>query len=84
MKTAKPIRIDRSEINHWTTPPENGGQIVEVSYALAGDMVIQRTYDRSDRSETLCAFRLRGEFEPQNCAPRLGRQIGNVVIGGAK
>lgn len=78
----KTIKINRSEIGHWITPPENGGQIVEISYARAGDVAIRRVYDRSDRRETLTAFRFsdRSEFEPQNCEPKLGRRVGQVEI----
>lgn len=32
-------------------PPENQGQIVEVSYALAGDYTIRCMYDQSDRTK---------------------------------
>lgn len=31
--------------------PQNQGQIVEIAYARAGDTVVCRTLDRSDRSE---------------------------------
>lgn len=30
------------------TPPENQGQIVDVSYALIGEIVIRKTHDRSN------------------------------------
>ena len=35
---------------NWITPPECQGRIVEVSYALRGDKVLRRHFDRSDRS----------------------------------
>lgn len=84
----KTVRINRSEIGAWITPPECGGQIVEISYARAGDVALRRVYDRSDRQETITAFRFsdRHEFEPQNGEPKLGRKIGAVEIiddGGA-
>lgn len=36
----------------FITPPENGGQMVEVSYMLIGDYVYQRRHDRADGSIT--------------------------------
>lgn len=78
----KTLKIDGEEIGAWITPPENGGQIVEVSYARAGDVALRRVYDRSDRQETITAFRFsdRHEFEPQNGEPALGRKLGRVEI----
>lgn len=35
----------------FIVPPENQGQIVEVSYAETPSGIIMRVYDRSDRSE---------------------------------
>lgn len=78
----KTIKIRESEVGHWIIPPENGGQMIEVSYASAGDVVIERQYDRSDRTETLTAYRHSTvhEFEPQNGRPKLGRRLGTAEI----
>lgn len=35
------------------TPPENQGQMVEVSYASDGEYAYRRVYDCSDRSESI-------------------------------
>ena len=38
----------------WFMPPQNRGQIVEVSYATdCAGAVFRRTYDRVDRTETI-------------------------------
>lgn len=39
----------------FITPPENQGQIVEVSYAAVGNEVIRRTHDQSDKSTEYAA-----------------------------
>jgi len=54
-------------------PPRNQGQIVEVAYAAVDGMVIQRVYDRSDRSINFSTSKMlkgdEGEYwngEPSN------------------
>lgn len=37
----------------WHTAPVNQGQIVTVSYGWLGGAVLRRTYDASDRTETI-------------------------------
>jgi hypothetical protein len=39
-----------TQIGTFYTPPENQGQIVEVSYTMIDGQVIRKTYDHSDRS----------------------------------
>jgi hypothetical protein len=39
-----------TKIGTFHTPPENQGQIVEVSYTMIDGVVIRRTYDQSDRT----------------------------------
>lgn len=55
---------------------------MEISFARAGDVALRRVFDRSDRQETITAWRfsISHEFEPQNEEPKLGRYIGKVVL----
>lgn len=40
----------KSYIGTFLTPPENQGQIVEVSYTMIDGEVIRKTFDQSDRT----------------------------------
>lgn len=69
----------RSKINDLTfvVPPENGGQIVEVSYAYDTVVceIVQRTHDRSPRGTTTYRWFEdpdTEDWDPQNGAPDLG------------
>ena len=79
----KTIKISASDIQGpFITPPENAGQIVEVSYACTEDYILQLTEDRSDRSSEIIAYGwpASGEFTPQCRVPRLGRKMGAVKL----
>lgn len=77
----KNISIAKTDLQiPFITPPENGGQIVEVSYSCTEDYVLERKFDRSDRSETIRAYKFRGEVSPQNQAPKLGKFVGVAKI----
>lgn len=45
------------------TPPENQGQIVEVSYGCRNGLVYKRVFDRSDRSESIYVSRMLADDE---------------------
>ena len=45
----------------FVMPPANRGQIVEVSYLCAPDVIVQRVEDRSDRSVAYYVATLRDE-----------------------
>jgi hypothetical protein len=76
------------ECGDFTTPPENQGQIIEVSYALAVNfddpaVIVARKHDRSDNTTTYTAYAARPEdeeWDPQNGAPRLGQCFGECRI----
>lgn len=79
MKTYTPTTI-------FTTPPENQGQIVTVSYALAADdeAIIESIYDASDRTQGYRAYAYAddddGDWAPWNGAPALGECLGQCLI----
>lgn len=70
----------------FTTPPQNQGQIVDVSYGIGclqiGDpwCIVVRTFDSSDRSESFEAYDFHadgaGSWDPWNGAPELGDSLG--------
>ena len=70
----------------WTTPPENQGQIVTVSYSLdaGAEVILESIYDASDRSQEYRAYAYPcdddGAWEPWNGAPPLGRYLGLCEI----
>jgi hypothetical protein len=74
----------------WTTPPENQGQIVTVSYSLdyGAEVILESIYDASDRSQEYRAYAYPddddGSWEPWNGVPRLGRELGRCEISQAK
>lgn len=79
----KTIEIEKREIKHpFIVPPENGGQIVEVSYSCTESYILVATLDKSDGSQKIEAYDWprSGEFEPWNCAPKMGRYRGPVTI----
>lgn len=83
--TPKILHIHRREIlTPFTTPPENGGQIVTVSYAGTEEYILRSTSDASepgpDKIEAFLPAAGETEFEPWNGAPKLGRRIGTVEI----
>jgi hypothetical protein len=62
-----------TKIGTFHTPPENQGQIVEVSYTVIDGIVIRRTFDRSERSTEYATSKARanddGDYwngEPEN------------------
>lgn len=62
----------------WHIAPEDQGQIVEVAYAIEGELerILRRTTNRSDASITLAIAHLadlEGDFEPWNGADNLRR-----------
>jgi len=81
----KIIKINSGELQGpFITPPENGGQIVTVSYACTECYILAKTYDASDRTEKIEAFEWpedeEGSFGPQNGAPDLGDFAGIAEI----
>lgn len=73
------IKISKSEVQGpFVTPPECGGQTVEHSYACTDEYIIERVLDRSDKTEVYVAYKYRGECQPQNGVPSLGRRVGVV------
>jgi transcriptional regulator with XRE-family HTH domain len=56
----------------WHVPPECQGQTVERSYAVEGDYLYRRVYDRSDRTERYEVREIgpAEEPEPWNREPR--------------
>lgn len=76
-------------VDEFIVPPENGGQIVEVSYALgrlvdspdADAVVLENTYDRNDGTTRVEAYEAtETEFAPWNGVPALGTHIGLVRL----
>ena len=72
-------------VEKFTTPPENQGQIVTVSYALADDteIIIVRTHDASDNTTEYWAYELPEDYkiwDPWNGVPELGDEIGPCTI----
>lgn len=81
------ITVNKSDIQGgFLTPPENAGQIVEVSYACTEDYILERTWDRSDGSAQIVAYHYPasgaedGGIEPWQAVPTLGRRAGVVNI----
>ena len=69
----------------FIVPPENQGQIVEVSYAIAADdeVIIERTLDKSDRTIRYDAYEYpdkEWEWDPWNGTPSLGEHVGVCAI----
>jgi len=71
-KTIKATQEYIGSLRFWMMP-QDGGQIVEVTYAVDEDGVWSRTYDRSDRSQSYhfaaypaSATEEQLRFEPQN------------------
>jgi hypothetical protein len=91
MKMAKKIKVTRDVIESltWRQLPEDGGQLVSVTYAVDQDYVYRQEYDRSTRSSSYTAARLYARatedelaFEPQNGRlPRHNAWREAVVIG---
>jgi hypothetical protein len=80
MKSYKPTTT-------FITPPENQGQIVTVSYALAADdeLILVRTYDASDRTTSYDAYAYPEEcdqdsYDPANGEPELGAYVGQCSV----
>jgi hypothetical protein len=80
MTTNDNIRTEGVVSAEFRTPPANQGQIVEVSYLCAPDLIVQRCYDRSDRAITYYVADLRDEdwdwyedFDPGMGEPPLPR-----------
>lgn len=72
-------RVPTYDPDYFVTPPENQGQIVEVSYGADWEqrVIVVRTHDSSDRTITYRAFNAATDrFEPWNEVPELGDEIG--------
>ena len=73
-------------VEKFTTPPQNQGQIVTVSYALADDteIIIVRTHDAADNTTEYVAYEYPsdddGDWQPWNYAPELGEEIGPCKV----
>lgn len=82
----KPAVKTYNPTEKWTTPPENQGQIVTVSYSLDADaeVILESIYDASDRSQEYRAYAYPddddGTWEPWNGAPSLGEEFGRCEI----
>lgn len=62
----------------WITPPECGGQAVEISYATCEAGVLRRIHDRSVGEITydLAAWEdVQGEAQPWDESPRASRWV---------
>jgi len=72
MANEKTIRLSSENLGRFYQQPEDAGQIVEVSYALASDheLLVCRSYDRSDRTTSYHCAELDPDgddtFEPWN------------------
>lgn len=67
----------------FVTPPENGGQIVEVSYACDADNIYERIHDRSDRTTVINVYEhpnAECDFDPQNGTPRTGEHLARIEM----
>lgn len=69
----------------FSTPPENQGQIVEVSYGYAPkeQVIIERVYDKSDRALSYRAYEdpdPEADFDPWNGTPKLGDDLGSCNV----
>jgi hypothetical protein len=73
------------DASHFFTPPEGQGQIVLISYGCTADYIYERSYDQSDRTVTVTAYRHPaaddGDWSPWNGRPALGRRIGLIYAG---
>jgi hypothetical protein len=49
-ENAEGRRKTMTQIGTFHTPPQNQGQIVEVSYTQIDGIVVRKTYDQSDRT----------------------------------
>ena len=79
----KRIKIPESElIIPFVTPPENQGQMIEISYSCTEDYVLRRVIDRSDAAQLIGAYKHvdDGDFAPHFAAPDLGNFVGLVDI----
>ena len=84
---AKKILINIDELQSgFQTPPENQGQIADVSYACTEDYILERINDRSDNSVVVVAYRYPADgsedygIEPWQAVPKLGRRAGIVEL----
>lgn len=67
----------------FTTPPENQGQIVLVSYACDADFIYESSYDQSDRSTSVRVYEHPSTdcvWEPWNQVPSTGALVGEVKL----
>jgi hypothetical protein len=88
---AKKIKVTRDVLESltWRQLPEDGGQLVSVTYAVDGDYLYRQEYDRVDRASSYTAARLYERatedelaFEPWNSRlPRHNAWHEVVVIG---
>jgi hypothetical protein len=68
----------------FTVPPQNQGQIVQVSYGCTPDYIFKRSLDKSDRTVIVRAYHHPDgdeEFEPWNDIPCVGKFISVVYYG---
>lgn len=73
--------MQKFEQVQYHVPPENQGQIVEVSYGCDGDYVYCKTFDQSDRTTSYARFEhpdtpeQEFDFDPWNGEPKLGDEV---------
>ena len=83
----KKITIDKRDLGMaFLTPPENQGQMVDISYSCTEDYILKRTEDRSDRTLTIVAYHYPADgsedngIEPWQAVPKLGRRASLVEL----
>lgn len=73
--------MQKFEQVEYHVPPENQGQIVEVSYGCDAEYVYRKTYDKSDRTTSYARFEhpdtpeQEFDFDPWNGEPKLGDEV---------
>jgi len=77
IKKNKTLTVNRSDIQGpFVTPPETAHMRGAAAYACTEDYILV-----SEAGEVMAhAWPARGEFEPQNGTPKLGRKVGTVTI----
>ena len=73
-----------ADASRFDLPPEEGGQIVQTSYACSPDWIYAWTTDRSDRTAVITAYQHPAgspSWDPWNTRPQLGRGVGAIWRG---
>lgn len=71
-------------VDRFVTPPQNRGQICEVSFGCTAEFIFERVHDRSCHSVDVTAFRHPARevcFDPWNGEPEVGRRVGRIYSG---